>query len=397
MESRGESHIQCLQGELEIKIKSVLLLGSYGQTNLGDDLLMFNYLRLLSDRGYEKIYVNTSSDENTPAIIKKHFPSIITLRTYDTSLAEWVSIIKEVDVVVYGGGTIFKELYTSTGRFKYAVIIRIMGFNLIARLVNTPVYNLHIGVGSIRTVLGRVITKLSLLLSTYTIFRDDDSYKYAHENLSISSRKICKVTDGLFISNKWSTIWGEAQLKLAKNRPIIGMNALSDIPDWVDRKHYLLCIRKLINQLIEEKNFIIFLPFQHTFNPHSDYDFIKKEIIPHIKDKKSFLLLSDIPLELLSYYFRQLNTFIGMRFHSLLLSTINDTPFVAIAYDTKCTRFLEESKYPYYVKIEDISVEKIKTLHDQIQHNKKEIKTRLKKITRNNYIKAQRSLEDIKL
>lgn len=30
-----------------MKQKKVLLLGSYGQSNLGDDLLMWNYLELL--------------------------------------------------------------------------------------------------------------------------------------------------------------------------------------------------------------------------------------------------------------------------------------------------------------------------------------------------------------
>ena len=35
-------------------MKKALLLGSYGQTNLGDDLLMYNLLDLLRRKGYSK-------------------------------------------------------------------------------------------------------------------------------------------------------------------------------------------------------------------------------------------------------------------------------------------------------------------------------------------------------
>src|SRR5678816_3599693 len=104
--------------------KSVLLLGSYGQTNLGDDLLMYNYLTWLKSRGFTRIVVNASTNENIPQVVRDEFPDLEVRLTYKTSLLDWVRILRGVDCVVYGGGTIYKELYTTTGRSRYAVISR---------------------------------------------------------------------------------------------------------------------------------------------------------------------------------------------------------------------------------------------------------------------------------
>ena len=101
-----------------MKRTSVLLLGSYGQSNLGDDLLMWNYLELLKERGFKKIYVNANTTDLIPEPIKKVYPDLHIINTYETSIPEYLRLIRSVDCIVYGGGTLYKELYSSTNSTK---------------------------------------------------------------------------------------------------------------------------------------------------------------------------------------------------------------------------------------------------------------------------------------
>jgi polysaccharide pyruvyl transferase WcaK-like protein len=66
-----------------------------------------------------------------------------------------------------------------------------------------------------------------------------------------------------------------------------------------------------------------------------------------------------------------------MRFHSLLLSLVNHVPFVAVAYDTKCWRFVQEVKYPYALELEKLN---IKTLLEHYEHAVKAAATTKKQL-----------------
>lgn len=379
-------------------MKRVLLLGSYGQTNLGDDLLMYNYVQFLKERGCEEIIVNASVAKNIPKSITELIPKLTVFETYNASPVQFLNIIKSVDTVVYGGGTVFKELYSSTGRSPYSVIARILAFNLAARLFGKPIYNLHIGTGSIKTFLGRTITKLCLRLSTLTIFRDKTSYDYTRQVLHLPKHKVTYATDGLFLNDIWQKPWKKASLRLPKNRTVIGMNLLSDIPDWVERETYLNTMREFINELLsDDKNFIVFMPLQHDFNPHNDFIFIQNEILPYITKRDSFVLLKQLPLENVSSYFRQLDVFIGMRFHSLLIATVNQVPFVSVSYDTKCVRFLEESGHPYAVKLEQASSKNLMAMYQKLLQKRPEASKLLETITATHFERARRQVEEIEL
>ena len=73
--------------------KSVLLLGSYGQSNLGDDLLMWNYLEFLKEHQFSEIYVNANTTQFIPDPIKKAYPNLHIIDTYKTSILEYIKLI----------------------------------------------------------------------------------------------------------------------------------------------------------------------------------------------------------------------------------------------------------------------------------------------------------------
>lgn len=330
--------------------KKVLLLGSYGQTNLGDDLLLWNYLEWLNSKKHiAEITINTANKELMPEIIKK-YPNLIMKETYTTSVIKWLKIIKNSDAILYGGGTIYKELYKSTGRGKYSVITRIFIFNLVAKLLQKKVYNLHIGIGSIKTRTGKFLTKGGLKFSSYTIFRDTESYLFAKDELSIDNKKICLANDGIFLSNAWLKTKSRIKPKSLRR---VGINLVSDIPDWVDRQRYIENSANLINKIIKKGYKVVFLPFQYDYNPANDKNFIESSILPRVKDTKSVEVIERLTPSNVSGTLDSVDYFIGMRFHSMLIALMKEVPFVGIEYDIKCSRLMKQINYPSRISLKD--------------------------------------------
>lgn len=382
-----------------MKQKSVLLLGSYGQSNLGDDLLMWNYLGLLRDRGFAEIFVNANTNEYLPKPVNKAYSDLKLVSTYETSIIDYIKIIRHVDCIVYGGGTLYKELYASTGRSKYSVIIRMMGFNMVARLFGKKLYHLHIGIGSLKTGVGRLISKIALSSATKTIFRDKESYNYAKTVLAVHPKKISQSTDGLFISRIWERPWHKANLRIdrTKYKKIVGVNVLSDIPDWVDRDSYIKTMQQFVLKMLDQGNYIVFVPFQHAFNLRNDLAFTHEVFDEILKERSGYKILAEVPIDLASSYMQQCDVFVGMRFHSLLLSTVNQVPFVAVAYDTKCWRFIEEIDYPYAVKLENLTLDALLQAYDEASVSEEEIKAQLGLVARQTYTEAEEGLRTLNL
>lgn len=365
-----------------MKQQTALLLGAYGQTNLGDDLLLFNYIKLLVDRGYEKIVINASVAKFIPQVILDEFPlvDIEIFETYNTSPLELFKRMLGADVIVYGGGTVYKELYATTGRKPYAVIANVMVFNTLARLLGKRVYGFHLGIGTIKTGLGRWFSRRALMASTHTTFRDKKSFEYARDVLKVSAHKIDLSTDGLFTNHDWKKVWHELKLPTQvkkRSGKLVGVNVLSDIPDWVDRKSYVKNLVTFIDALIERGDYVLLLPFQYDFNKHSDLYFMNHEIVPKLKHKKGYYIAKDLALDNITSALQQIDMLVGLRFHSLLLATAADAPFVSLAYDTKCWRYTSEMDYSYALKIEDFTAEQLMEQYEKALKDTKKIHTKL--------------------
>lgn len=360
-----------------------LLLGAYGQTNLGDDLLMLNYLRHLKTLGITDVHANASDITAVPKIICNEFPGLKLFATYDTSPRDLLKLARSADYIFYGGGTVYKELYSSTGRSRYSVIGRIMVFNMVARLLGKKIINLHIGIGSIKTPLGRWITRTALAACTHTTFRDKESYQFARDKLALPAKSIEASTDGLFLNDRWRKPWHRAGLQ-PRAKKTVGINMLSDIPDWIDRQTYLQTMTDFTQHLMDKGYFVIFLPFQTGFNTHNDLLFMQTEVIPFLKSK-NFAVAEDTDITTITSYLQRIDVLVGMRFHSLLLAASAGTPFLAVAYDTKCLRFVREADYPYALSIEKMNVETLGRAFDNVVKHSAVARSQLARVANQNF------------
>lgn len=374
---------------MSTKNKTALLLGSYGQTNLGDDLLLRNHIYYLQKLGFTEIIINANEAALVPSSLRK----MVTIRsTYRTSILTWLRLIRTCDVVVYGGGTIYKELYKSTGRTRYSVVLRIAVFNLICWLLRCSVVNLNVGIGHLDTWFGKFLTKIALQTSTLTVFRDRRSYAYAHNELAVRGKKIRSGYDALFLDDYW--LASDTPKKSA--HPVtVGLNFLSDIPDWVDRGQYIESVVALIDHLTHQNCQVRFLPFQVDFNQNNDLVFYNQIIRPKLQAPTRVMVVEELSIENVLQHYKDLDILVCMRLHAMILATATATPFLGIEYDTKCTRFLREINYGCSLDFDTLSPASLVKKYTELQQSRTAAAAILKKEARSMYEAAQESMKPV--
>jgi len=141
--------------------------------------------------------------------------------------------------------------------------------------------------------------------------------------------------------------------------------------------------------LMDEGDYIVFLPFQNAFNLHDDLSFLKAEILPGLQDYSAYYVVEDLSIDTVVSYLKQVDVLVGMRFHSLLLATVAGTPFLALAYDTKCWRFVQEAGYTHALQLEDMTVRHLHDAYKQLTVALPAARKRLRAIAAANYKMAK--------
>jgi polysaccharide pyruvyl transferase WcaK-like protein len=108
------------------------------------------------------------------------------------------------------------------------------------------------------------------------------------------------------------------------------------------------------------------VPFQKDFSPSNDYAFMLANIAPSILEHPNCSLRADVSVDNVTAVFAELDQFVGMRFHSLVLAATTGTPFVGISYDIKCETFLAESAYDHWIALEDVDAGRLLDALDRL-------------------------------
>ena len=105
-----------------MKQKRIVFLGTHGQFNIGDELLLETFLNELgTDNQY---YVNSYDPDFTTAQLTPRF-DVEVFHTVEER-ARFLRYLMRCDLLIFGGGSIIKELYASVGRNRYATLIMVL-------------------------------------------------------------------------------------------------------------------------------------------------------------------------------------------------------------------------------------------------------------------------------
>ncbi|MCK2037530.1 polysaccharide pyruvyl transferase family protein [Microbacterium sp. SSW1-49] len=139
--------------------RRIVFLGTHGQRNIGDELLLETFLTQLGDQHH---YIVNSYD---PDFTRSQLQGRFDVDVIDTA-RDRRRLLRELlrcDLLCFGGGSIIKELYASTGRNAYSTMLMILAIvTFTRRIARRPIAMLNVGVGPIRSPRGLRIARMIL-------------------------------------------------------------------------------------------------------------------------------------------------------------------------------------------------------------------------------------------
>jgi polysaccharide pyruvyl transferase WcaK-like protein len=346
----------------QIKNQKIVFLGTHGQMNIGDELLLETFLRQLGTSN--RYYVNSYDPQYTAAQLSSTFQ----VEVFNTAKerGKLLHYLRECDLLFFGGGSIIKELYASVGRGPYATLLMVLAIVTFTRQVaRKPTVMSNIGVGPLHTPRGKRLASWILRQVNVLSVRDRQSYLTCLE-LGLSPDRVQQVPDAVFV-NPPQVFVGEAvaqnvaqtvaqtvaqprgnlsaALALAgagagpayplDDRPLkVALNLNYDIENpanWETFQENLACgLRRLHAQRPIE---VHTLPMQSHFKTMHDARVLAdfRERIPELEVR----LHEPQTHKEAAAIIDQCDMLLSERLHALVMAAILGKPFVALAYDVK--------------------------------------------------------------
>ena len=334
-------------------MKGVLISGYYGFNNTGDEAMIETLSIELAKKNYRLVVLSSNPDRtkelyNVEAYDRYNFWSI-------------VKAIKNTDILVSGGGTLFQDITSKKSIWYY------LGIVWLAQLMGKKICIAYQGMGPINTKFYRWITKRILNKKSVKLIalRDKHAYDYA-KDMGIKEEKMVISSDMIFMMKPPAK---ERSLKILndnvhnhnENEKLIGFS----VREWKDKDRTDL-FAEVADRLVEKYNArIVFFPF------HKPKDAEISKIIMHkMKHEDKTVLIPNryLPSEILGTM-GLMDVNIGVRLHALVFSALMNVPTIGISYEPKIDGFLEMINMTPVCTYDNISVDKIIEKVDSFMQN----------------------------
>ncbi|STZ60667.1 polysaccharide pyruvyl transferase family protein [Mycolicibacterium tokaiense] len=310
--------------------RTILFLGTHGQANVGDELLLDTFL---AELGREHTYlVNSYDPDATIAQLRDRF-DVTAFHTSRQRLTLLRNLLR-CNVIVFGGGNILKELYGSVGRWRYSTLAMVLALVLLGRLAGKPVLMANVGIGPVDSVLGRLFVRVILRLVWVISVRDEGSLRAAL-SLGCSEHKVRLVPDAVWVRNPGSFhVSHVSPVTRDPHRPLrIALNLNKDVDVADEWELFLDRLVQALN-LVAQAHRVEFhaLPMQCAFKSGTDLDVLQAvlarlhaPVCIHAPDDHHEVasIISDCDLV------------VSERLHAIVMSVVLGRPVVALPYDIK--------------------------------------------------------------
>jgi len=323
----------------------ILLLGSYGRGNIGDDAFLLAALRLF--KGHE-LFINSTNDSLLPEAVKGQVSTIATSGAKD--LLQKLRVFRRIRHIVYCGGDLWVELYGD--RFPRQSLYKMVIVNLIARLTGKKVHYLGCGIGALQGY-SLFLARLSARLAQGIVVREVRSARV----LGLS--KIRVLPD--LVTTLPVTTTPERTTKFT-----IGVSLLYHLPNPQETFPKLIATLAEVLRKLPRSHYRIVL-FPMLASPEDEHDDVwasaeLERLLPDadisIASGREF---SDYTDDL-----RQVDILIGARLHASIIALLAGVPALGIAYRPKVAQFFGGNGLEHYcIALDDLTPGKLEaTLHD---------------------------------
>lgn len=331
------------------KVKKYLVLGNYGNCNIGDETLLRQTIKeILSLNPLEKspeIIVPTRNLDFVGVYHKKfiNFIRPIYLFNLPTLLKESIFC----DKIYVGGGGIWSG-YTGPAAKLLPIYLSLMG------ILRKDISVIGIGIYDTANKFERFLVNLGLIFSKKLEVRDKESFNNLwkinkrkariREDLAIS---LLNETDYLEDNSKEYKLFEKKNLSKIKNKKnkLIGIS-IKPTRDVELNESICNHVANYINFYISNnKANFIFLPFAKTNSKIEDDMYMYKKIKKQIRFGGCFPYLDhDDPTFYFNFIRRNIDLIIGMRFHAVIFGFCAKKSLIALPYENKVLNFIKEKK-----------------------------------------------------
>jgi polysaccharide pyruvyl transferase WcaK-like protein len=349
--------------QLDIKEtkKTILLLGTHGQDNWGDEILLETFLKSLGSQN--QYLINSYNPDQTLKRFSLDFNGDFDIQVFHTTkeILKLPLRIWKSDIVFFAGGSILKELYASYGRWAYSTLFMILGIVTFANLIaRKTIVTSNIGVGPVKTKFGKFLVKLILSQVNVISLRDEASKEIVLDS-GISENRVIVVPDIVFIRDAKSfgintPLEDNRLANITSNKATlkIGLNLNKDIAKPEMWPSLLENVSKSLNRLkIEMKSKgvsieIVGIPMQIGFNNHHDLLILEQfsQNNPNLNIKVE---CPDTSVSL-AKLIRSCDFIIAERLHAIIIATVLNTPSIPLMYDPKVESLVK------YLGLDDFSI-----------------------------------------
>lgn len=308
--------------------RRVVFLGTHGQYNIGDELLLETFLTQL---GPQHRYVVNSYD---PAFTRAQLAGRFRVTVIDTAAerGRLLRALRSCDVLCFGGGSIVKELYASTGRHRYSTLLMILAIVTFTRLIaRKPIAMLNVGVGPVRSPGGRRLARLILSQVDELTVRDRRSLELCRD-IGVAARA---VTDAVFSVDAGSLVGDAPPPARPPGTPVrVALNLNFDVENPANWESFLSGLAHALTVLHARQPIEVHaLPMQTGFKEHDDAEVLAgfASRIPSIPVVRHDLRSPGDVAELI----RGCHVVVSERLHAIVLASILGVPPFALVYDQK--------------------------------------------------------------
>lgn len=308
--------------------RRIVFLGTHGQYNIGDELLLDTFLTQL---GPENTYVVNSYD---PDFTRRQVAGRFAVRVIDTA-RDRVALLRALlgcDVLVFGGGSIIKELYASTGRNPYSTLLMILAIvTFTRRIARKPIAMLNVGVGPLLTPRGLKIARM--------ILRQVDQLTVRDERSLVTCRSVgiepVLATDAVFSASRETLLGGGEVVRPDGDGPLrVALSLNFDIENPDSWEGFLSSLAEALEAVHRVRPIELHaLPMQAGFKAHDDAEVLEEFAarVPSIPMVRHELPLHSDAARLIA----GCDLLVAERLHAIVMASILGVPSYVLSYDVK--------------------------------------------------------------
>mgnify|MGYP006282563777 CR=1 FL=1 len=322
--------------------------GWFGSGNLGDEAILQGVKRIFDNKIPDATLKALSIDqEYTFKSTGVRAERIESPRTLLGNGKEYLKIFSEADAHLLSGGTPFYD-YGHFSRFIHMML---------PALKRKKVYCFGVGSKPITTLMGREITQMLLRNTAHISTRDRISRNILQQLMGRDMKPIEVTGDSAMMLPPFKTKRRKDLILFCPRRLVENHKGLyhQEIDKTsINRIRHMQAIAA--DNLVKEGYRVSFVPF-HTRPPDDDGEEIR--IIHRLMKNSSEVLPRPGSVVEALGLLGEASLVVGLRLHSLILASIQGTPFTSIDYDIKIRGFMENMRSLNYLSQHNKGINKL--------------------------------------